>query len=222
MPAPYKPLFRGAKEVLASHRGYDIGALGVALRMASALLLPLIHSTVTRLLIDLNRSLDEHDVFSEFSRDLPVSEHDVLIATYYAPYRQSVERCIASAIVAGHRVLHVGVHSCTDVLNGTQRDLDISWLFDEARSDEHDLCTAWRDGLSHLAPDHRLPFNEPYRGADDGLTTTLRAHFAPCDYLGIEIEVRQSMITTAKAQHATGDLLARSLASLLVPKQRTL
>ncbi len=31
--------------------------------------------------------------------------------------------------------------------------------------------------------------NEPYAGADDGLTTSLRGRFAPRQYLGIEIEI---------------------------------
>ncbi len=211
VPDSYKSLFRGQKEVLDSHRGYDIGALGVALRMASRLAVPIIFSTVTRLLVDLNRSDNAADVFSEFTRGLAADERERILATHYRPHRERVEQLVTAAIASGHRVLHLGVHSCTDELNGNVRDLDISLLFDEARGLEAELCDRFRAALQREAGGLRYPFNEPYRGADDGLTTTLRSRFAPEEYLGIEIEVRQGMVRRAAEQKAVGDLLAVSL-----------
>lgn len=210
VPAAYRQLFEGQKDALESHRGYDIGALGVALQMASRLSTPIIFSTTTRLLIDLNRSLDRPDAFSEYSRDLAPNDRDRIIAEFYKPYRSSVEQVASAVISSGHRLLHIGVHSCTDELHGTTRDLDISLLFDEARPREKELCERWRSQLQRLAPDFRYPFNEPYNGSDDGLTTTLRGEFGPDKYLGIEIELRQSMIKTQPEQQAIGDFLATS------------
>lgn len=211
VPSAYGGLFRGAKTVLDSHRGYDIGALGVALRMASRLSVPIIFSTVTRLLIDLNRSLDQPDVGSEFTRDMTDNEREAIADAFYHPYRDSVEAAVAAATTAGHRVLHVGVHSCTDVLHGSTRDLDIALLFDEARPLEEAFCTGLRASLLSLEPGLRYRFNEPYRGADDGLTTTLRGVFPPESYLGIEIELRQGMVTGAEQQRVAADLLGEAV-----------
>ena len=91
------------------------------------------------------------------------------------------------------------------------RVLDIALLFDETRNLGPDLCEHFRDSLRELAPGLRYPFNEPHRGDDDGLTTTLRSVFPTESYLGIEIEVRQGMIREAAQQRDTGDLLARAL-----------
>lgn len=214
VPAAYRPVFDGQEAVLESHRGYDIGALGVALRMASGLSAPIIHSTVTRLLVDLNRSLDHPGVWSEFTRELPVREREVIAEAFYTPHRESVWRTVAAAVAVGHRVLHVGVHSCADELAGVRRDLDIALLFDDARVRETDFCRRWRAELAGQAGHLRYRFNEPYRGADDGLTTTLRARFDPADYLGIEVELRQGMVRRGAEQDVMGDLLASSLMAI--------
>ena len=214
VPEAYKPLFHGRKAILDSHRGYDVGALGVALRLASRLSVPIVFSTTTRLLIDLNRSLDQPDTYSEFTSELSSDERSRIESTFYQPYRTSVATTIASAITAGRRVLHLGVHSCTDVLHGEQRELDISLLFDESRVREERFALRYRNALTRFAGDLRYPFNTPYKGADDGLTSTLRGQFPEESYLGIEIEVRQGMILRPAEQRAAGDLLATALQSI--------
>src|SRR5689334_17093692 len=57
IPPKYRALFRNARALLDSHRGYDAGALAMARDLAAALQAPLISSTVSRLLVDLNRSV---------------------------------------------------------------------------------------------------------------------------------------------------------------------
>lgn len=220
VPHIYAGLFAGAGDVLQTHRGLDIGALPVALRMASTLSAPIIFAMVTRLLVDPNRSLDNPALFSEFTRDLPEDVRTNIVAAHYTPHRAAVERIVADAVHAGRRVLHVGVHSCTDVLGGAARDLDIALLFDPARASEASLCAAWRRGLEHAAPTLRHRFNEPYLGTDDGLTTTLRTRFPAGSYAGVEIELRQGFVLTEAAQRFASDLLTRTLAPLLAPDQR--
>jgi predicted N-formylglutamate amidohydrolase len=216
VPPQHAHLFTGHEPVLGTHRGYDLGAYPVAQRLAARLAAPLIACTFTRLLIDLNRSEDHPDLFSEFSRTLPEPERDAIRATHYTPHRETVTRTAAALIAAGHTVLHVGVHSCTDILHGKTRDLDIALLFDEDREQEHGLCQRWRDNMQALSPALRYPFNEPYRGSDDGLTTTLRARFAPAAYLGIEIELRQGFVRSPVDQRTAADLLADALAPLIL------
>ncbi|MGP1273503.1 MAG: N-formylglutamate amidohydrolase [Phycisphaerales bacterium] len=211
VPAPYRRVFAGQQELLRTHRGSDIGALGVGLRMAARLSTPIVFSTVTRLLVDLNRSEDHPEVFSELSRHLCEQERQRVLEVFYRPYRRCVLDTIAAAIHAGHRVVHLGVHTCTDVLAGVRRELDIALLFDEARPHEAGFCEAYRSAILRQEGDLRCPFNQPYRGADDGLTTALRAQFAPEEYLGIEIEIRQGMVGRAAHQQRVGDLLSEAV-----------
>ena len=58
IPAPYRDLFHAHDALLDSHLGYDLGALNLARALAKAFAAPLVASTVSRLLVDLNRSID--------------------------------------------------------------------------------------------------------------------------------------------------------------------
>jgi predicted N-formylglutamate amidohydrolase len=183
--------------------------------MAARLAAPIIFSTTTRLLVDLNRSLDAADLFSEFTRDLGEQERDRILAEHYRPYRDRVFATLDGLIGMGERVLHIGVHSCTDVLDGQARKLDVALLFDPARASEASFCDQWRDALRQASPELQCPFNEPYEGTDDGLTTALRKRHAGSKYAGIEVEVRQGLVTVAQEQRAMGDLLSTTLGTLL-------
>lgn len=222
VPPEYAGLFPNADDLLRSHRGWDPGALGVALHLARALRAPLMGVTTTRLLVEANRSPDHPELFSPFTQPLDAFERERIRRVYYLPHRRAVRAWIAARIGGGDRpedrdtrgwggrVLHIGVHSFTDVLDGHVRAVDIGLLFDPARRAETDLCHAWRTGLES-AFDGRVRFNEPYLGTDDGLTTALRAEFPDPAYAGIEIEIRQGLLTSEAEQRAFGTLLARTL-----------
>ncbi len=91
--ARYAVLFRGRRRKLHSHRGYDAGAL----LMARAFRAPLAASTITRLLVELNRSPWNHRLFSEATRELPAHKREHIVASNYAPYRNEVETRVARA-----------------------------------------------------------------------------------------------------------------------------
>lgn len=217
VPAEYAHLFEDASGVLASHRGWDIGALGVARRFAELTSFPLIACTFTRLLVEPNRSPDSGKLFSPYTAGLDQEAKAAIRRDYYDRHRNAVERTIADAIAAGRRVLHVGVHSCTDELDGHVRELEASLLFDPDRASDRNACHAWNRELARIQPAWRLPFNEPYKGADDGLTTWLRSRLPQDKYAGVEVELRQGLILEPKAQRAVGGALAASLVAALGP-----
>ncbi len=212
VPAAYRRLFRNAAPALRSHQGYDPGALAVAWRMASHLAAPLVSATTTRLLIDLNRSLGNPQRFSPFTRDLPEPQKQAIERAYHRPYWRRVETLLSALLAAGQRVLHVGVHSCIDELDGEARQLDVALLFDPQRPSEAAFCRHWQRRLIAHRPAWRCPFNQPYLGAADGLTTWLRTCFPAAAYAGVEIEVRQGLIATRRAQRQVADVLAATLA----------
>lgn len=211
IPHEYQPMFTGAGAVLASHRGWDPGAMGYAVRVATRLSAPLIATRVSRLLVEVNRSPDRAQVFSEFTRHADAQTREALMKEYYTPHRRSVEVFIRALIESGHRVLHLGMHSFTDVLDGVERTVDIGLLFDPERACECAFIGQWRVALVHRSPSLRIRDNEPYLGTDDGLTTHLRTVFPCDDYAGIEVEVRQGLLAREAEQRAIGDLLADSL-----------
>ncbi len=191
VPADYRALFRGRANLLASHRGWDPGALSLAERLASELDAPVVTATVTRLVVDLNRSPHNPRVFSEVTRPLPRSERLGLLDRYHRPHWDAVREHLARATRGSRRVLHLAVHSFTPVLDGVTRKPDVAVLYDPRRPAEVELVSTWIRRLVAALPSRVVRRNDPYRGAGDGLSTAMRRELAPASYVGIELEINQ-------------------------------
>lgn len=192
VPPRYRRLFQGNEDVLQTHRGYDIGALKVAKGLAKKLDAPLFYSNTSRLLVDLNRSLKSHTLFSPFSRPEIQEEKLKILHTYYFPYRQKIIEAIQKYHAKQKNIAHISIHSFTPVLDGTIRKADVGLLFDPRRAEEKCFCRAVAEEMRSKTP-LAIRFNYPYRGRDDGLTSALRALFGETRYLGIEIEMNQAI-----------------------------
>ncbi len=209
VPQGYAQLFQGADDVLASHRGWDPGALQACDALAPALADAVFTLEITRLFIDANRSLTHPRLFSEYTRGLSAPEKDAIIACWWRPWRADVAQQIEHWIAAGHRVRHLSIHSFTPELDGERRNADIGLLYDPARASEREFCRRWQSLL--LRRGWRVRRNYPYRGTTDGHTAALRKEFGP-RYAGIELELNQALFPASTAAlHAA---LATTLAQL--------
>ena len=83
IPAAYEHLFRGKEEILYSHKAIDFGALQLAKELAAAVNLPLYYTTTSRLLVEANRSLNNEELFSILTKELPEEEKEDLLNKYY-------------------------------------------------------------------------------------------------------------------------------------------
>ena len=215
VPLRYRKLFRRREALLESHRGWDPGALELARHLARQFDAPLFRGVVTRLLVDLNRSLQSPTLFSEHALRLEEKERLALLARYWEPYRHAVRHCLEESLERHRRVLQFSVHSFTPRLRGEVRPTDVGLLFDPARAAEERFCRDFRAALQRELPELRIDLNEPYSGVSDGLTTTLRGEFKT-RYLGVELEVNQRFPRGDRArwralQRAIGRALAEAL-----------
>src|SRR5512132_1532652 len=94
VPPRYRYLFEGIEHLLDTHEGYDPGALALAETLANTLAAPLVASTTTRLLVELNRSLGHPRLYSEGSRRAPPEVRRDILQEFYLPYRERVERYV--------------------------------------------------------------------------------------------------------------------------------
>lgn len=198
IPAPYRTLFAGREELLASHRGHDPGALLMARELARALQAPLFQSGTSRLLIDLNRSLGHPHLYSEITRALPAAEREAIRDRHYLPYRNRVEDWIMQAVAGGGRVVHISSHSFTPTLDGEVRNADIGLLYDPDRPGERSLCLRWQAALERNAPALRVRRNYPYTGKSDGFTAWLRRAHPAESYVGVELEINQEWVCSGQ------------------------
>jgi predicted N-formylglutamate amidohydrolase len=182
VPAAFQPLFRSseATAALESHRGYDEGAWKLAQKLARAIKtstkqpVPLVPGAQSRLLIDLNRTNGHRHLFSEYSHSASLEKKTKLLAIH-ASHHAKVRALVKTQ---RGRVLHIGIHSFTPVLDGKKRTTDFGLLYDPRRAPEAALAGKWSSHLRQTLPlvIHR---NAPYRGQADGLTTLLRREFSP-------------------------------------------
>ena len=158
---------------------------------------PLVASTISRLLIDLNRSIGHPQLFSLATRGAGAQTRAHIVKQHYQPYRAQVEHLVELAVSRGHRVIHISSHSFTPELDGKVRSADVGLLYHPGRHAETEVCARWKESLSALAPELRVRRNYPYAGKADGLTSHLRLRFAESDYVGIELELNQSIVFAA-------------------------
>jgi len=201
VPARYRQAFNGRERLLNSHRGHDRYALLIAKSMADKLSARLFFSTVTRLLIDLNRSPHHPKLFSSLSGGLGAYEKKRIFTKYYLPYRRDVESRIAAAASQGTATLHLSVHSFAPVMKGMTKKADIGLLYDPSRNREKALCSHWQKFLHKTAPFLRVRRNYPYLGTADGLVTCCRKIFSSALYIGVELEVNQKIIKQYEKRH---------------------
>src|ERR1700746_1311372 len=148
IPAPYRRLFRGQRALLDSHPGYDPGSRAMAKALASPWRAPLVASTTSRLLIDLNRSIGHPQLFSAATRGAPAQLRAKIVAQHYRPYRVQVERLVSQSVSRGRRVIHISSHSFTPELDGKVRLADVGLLYHPGRQGEAELCARWKASLA--------------------------------------------------------------------------
>jgi predicted N-formylglutamate amidohydrolase len=169
----------------------------MARALAGAFSAPLVSSTVSRLLVDLNRSIGHPQLFSAATRGAPARLRAKVVEQHYRPYRVQVERLVRQSVSRGRRVIHISSHSFTPRLDGKTRSADVGLLYHPGRLGEAGLCARWKASLALCAPRLRVRRNYPYAGKGDGLTSQLRRRFTPAAYVGIELEVNQGIVLAA-------------------------
>ena len=210
VPAPHRRLFARRQGVLATHRAFDIGARTVARAMARSLGAPLHEGGITRLLVDLNRSVGHRDLHSEFTHALTRDERTALVARWHAPFRAAALGSL-QALLARGPVTHLSIHSFTPALDGTPRTCDIGLLYDPRRAGERALARRLQAALATVAPQWRVRRNYPYRGEADGHATLLRRRFGPRAYVALEIEFNQALLRTPAAARAAAATFTAAL-----------
>ncbi|MEX1042718.1 MAG: N-formylglutamate amidohydrolase [Pirellulaceae bacterium] len=220
VPPDYAAWFAGHEELLETHRGYDPGTLTLSRELAKGLGAKFFYSTVTRLLVDLNRCPTSRSLLSEVTRDRTREEREDLLKGYYHPYRREVRDWIGQEIEAGRQVLHLGIHSFTPELHGKIRRADLGLLYNAAHPLEKKFCDQWHPALAQLLPTATIRRNYPYLGTSDGHTTTLRNHFPADRYAGIELEVNQKWMTQEPRPPVVTQILP-SLQAVIASAERT-
>jgi predicted N-formylglutamate amidohydrolase len=178
------------KNVLNSHKAWDPGAIEIFKKLCSLPNYFCLASETSRLLIELNRSINHRNLFSIYSRNLSPSEKKIIIEKFYSPFRKIIFEKVKAVIESGFTAIHLSIHTFTPILNGKKRNADIGILYDPKNKGEKNFSAILKEEIIKKSG-LKVRFNYPYLGISDGHATYLRKKLGYKKYLGIELEVNQ-------------------------------
>ena len=202
---------------LQRHVAWDIGAAGVAVKLADALDAFAILSGYSRLVIDCNRrpGIPESIVRKSEATRIPanevvtVEEAAARARELFHPYHDRIRTELDTRLAQQRPTILISVHSFTPKFHGIARPWHAGLLYNrDAR-----LATGL---LQRLRTEHRLVIgdNEPYAVGDD-TDYTIPVHAEQRGLLHVGIELRQDLVATAAGQTEWAERLARALVSIV-------
>jgi predicted N-formylglutamate amidohydrolase len=197
---------------LQRHIAYDIGAAAVTRHVARVLEAPAICTRFSRLLIDVNRGLDDPTLIMRISdgavvpgnRYLDAADRDRRVRQYYEPYHQRIDGLIEACVAVGVPPVLLSVHSFTDNWKGVPRPWHAAILWDRDYRFSVPLLEALRAEHGVIVGE-----NEPYDGKLAG--DCMWQHGTRRGLAHTIIEVRQDLISTPEGQAERGERLAAAV-----------
>jgi predicted N-formylglutamate amidohydrolase len=209
IPSRYGTLGLGPAE-LESHIAWDPGALGVARGLSRLLDAPLIHATVSRLVLDLNRDPAAPDSITSLSErtaipgnlDLDATERAQRVSEVYDAFHGAVDAFTDARKAAGEVRAVVSIHSFTPVYRDVRRPWQIGLIFDRDERYARSVEAGLRQDLALT-----VGMNQPYSPADR-VFHTLDRHAQRRGLAPLMIEIRNDLIRTEDGQAAWASRLA--------------
>lgn len=199
---------------LKDHIAWDPGALPLARALGDRLQAPVIAAGASRLLIDVNRSLDAKDLIPRIAEDREIpgnqyvdaGERQRRIDGIYAPFHAAVHAQVVRHSQAGQAFAVISVHSFTPVFMGRRRNVQIGILHAPA---DAPLANRVKEKIATISS-YDVRLNEPY-GPEDGVLHTLSFHAVSRGVPAVMIEVRNDLLEDGEAQERIAGILERAL-----------
>jgi predicted N-formylglutamate amidohydrolase len=198
---------------LKRHIAWDIGALGVARRVAEALDAPLVAQNYSRLVIDCNRdpkvetSIPRISELREIPGNIRLSEAEIAArrAEIFDPYHRRIREMLDGRQAIGRRTILVAQHTMTDLYKNDRRRMHAAVLYNRDRRFAAAVLEMLRREQHLIIAD-----NEPYFVSD--ATDYTIPHHAEARLLPhVELEVRQDLVADETGQAEWGRRIARVL-----------
>ncbi|WP_246658703.1 N-formylglutamate amidohydrolase [Mesorhizobium sp. J18] len=211
-------------EDFAKHIALDIGAAGVARRLAQRLDAPLVLQPYSRLVVDCNRSYEAPDCFPETSDTilipgnlhLPEAARRRRYEEIHNVFHAEIDRLLDGQPDPKRAIL-VNIHSFTPRLlaNNIYRPWEIGLLFNR---DDH-YARRLMNALRSLRPEVKAAFNQPYQGGDE-TDYSIPVHGERRGIEHVLIEIRNDLIASKIGQEEWADLLAVAIERTLEKEAR--
>jgi predicted N-formylglutamate amidohydrolase len=123
--------------------------------------------------------------------ELALPERARRLEQLHRPYWDAVRRDVRARILDRGQCLHLSSHSFAPELDAERRTYACGVLYDPSVPFEASLAERLQFGLRRAGLDVRA--NQPYRGTEPALVTSLRGEMPAGNYAGIEIETSHAI-----------------------------
>jgi predicted N-formylglutamate amidohydrolase len=198
---------------LERHIAWDPGALELARRLSDLLDAPLVHATVSRLVLDVNRDPSHPGSIVTRSEDTEVPGNQEIspadrarrVQSIYEAYHRALDAVIEKTVARDAAPKIISVHSFTPIYRQEQRPWHIGILHgDDTRISQPLLELLRADGEFCVGD------NQPY-APTDGVYHTLGRHCANRNLRSVLLELRSDIISTEDGREQWALRLARGL-----------
>lgn len=200
------------------HIAYDIGTRQLIHRLSQHLDAPAVLAGYSRLVVDLNRSLEDESLMPEISdatvipgnRNMSGEHRNQRIQTFYTPYRSAIDRMLHGFRDRGIVPAFIAIHSFTPQMSGFARPWQVGILWDKDPRIPRPLMANLRahpDGFN-------IGDNEPYSGKHPA-DYTIDHHAEAAGLAHVSIEIRQDLINTDAGAERWATVLHDALRDVL-------
>ena len=204
--------------VLEQHIAYDIGSKNMINHLSLLLDAPAVLAGYSRLVVDLNRNLEDASVMPEVSDNTVIEgnlnmtpEHrNQRIDYFYTPYRTAIDDMLGVFKTKEIVPAFISIHSFTPEIAGFSRPWQAGILWDK---DPRIPVPLIKNLRAHVE-DFHIGDNQPYSGKE--LSDFTIDHHAEASGLPhVSIEVRQDLVTTEAGAERWANILADALRDIL-------
>ena len=208
-------------QVLQQHVAYDIGTRKLLTHLVDHLDAPAVMAGYSRLVIDLNRSLEDSSVVPEVSDRIPIPGNQGLSAedrnrrihSFYTPYRAAIDHKLQDFRQRGIVPALIAIHSFTPQMAGFERPWHIGLLWDKDPRIPVQLLERLRARPENI----NVGDNEPYSGKHPA-DYTIDHHAEAAGLPHVSIEVRQDLVNTEEGAEKWATILAEALSEILADR----
>ncbi len=209
-------------DALEQHIGYDIGAGKLVHHLSEHLDAPAVLAGYSRLVVDLNRSLEDPSVMPEVSDGTPIPGNQNMSAAhrsqrvhdFYTPYRKTIDMKLHDFRERGVVPAFIAIHTFTPEMAGFSRPWHIGILWDK----DPRIPVPLMQNLRALPDGYNIGDNEPYSGKHPA-DYTIDHHAEAGGIPHVSIEIRQDLVNTEDGAERWATILHEAMRDILEDPQ---
>jgi len=203
---------------LEQHIAYDIGTRKLVHHLSEHLDAPAVLAGYSRLVVDLNRSLEDPSVMPEASdnvaipgnQNMSVEHRNQRIHDFYTPYRKAIDTMLHGFRQKSVVPAFIAIHSFTPQMAGFARPWHVGILWDK----DPRIPLPLMQNLRAHPEGFNIGDNEPYSGKHPA-DYTIDHHAEAAGLPHVSIEIRQDLVDTEAGAERWATILHDALREVL-------